>query len=262
MKKILAVIFAVLLLTCGMAVMASAADAAVAAPATDIIPTVDGKMDDVYKNSTPLTIGAEGDELWGKAYLAYDNDYLWVYFEVHDTTVPGMASGNITPACGTDSAFIGINLLNKKSNTSCWNVTAVTESNYFSALYGVMRTAANSSNVWEGGHSHLNKGYKTAVVTTDDGYTAECRITWGVDKNGDAYDTETMFKDGISVVFAITDAAADTLSAEKPSVVIHTSNGAESSVKTIIFLSPPVSVIMSGMNWTSPPVNSRRTAWN
>ncbi len=231
MKKLLSIALAALMLICAMTVVASAAadDVAVAAPATGYIPAADGIKDDVYDQSTPLVIGEEGDDIYAKAYFAYDNEYLYVFVEVKDATIPAPASGNITPATSTDSVMVCINLLNQTSNTAVWNPSAVSEKNYWAGIYGAMRTASNSNQVWEGGHAHLNKGYKAVAVSEDDGYVAEMKIPFGVDMDGNAYDVATLFETGISVEFAIADADTDheALKENEPDIIWYLSSGAD-----------------------------------
>ncbi len=229
MKKILLIALAALMLISAMTVVASAApgDVATAAPATDYIPAVDGVKDDVYDNSTPIVIGADGDAISGKAYFAYDNEFLYVFFEVKDATVPASASGNITPASHTDSAMICINLRDEACDTSVWNTSSVNENNYWTAIYGAMRTAKNSNTAYEGGHAHLNKGYKATAVSSADGYVAEMVIPFGSDFSGNPYSVADFISKGISVEFAIADADTGTEPIKETEVVWHISSGAE-----------------------------------
>ncbi len=229
MKKIIVMALAALLLVCAMTVAASAAvdDVAVAAPAVEYVPAIDGVKDDVYDQSTPLTVGEEGGDVYGKAYFAYDYEALYVFIEVKDSTVPAEASGNITPALHTDSAFVVINLLNKPVTNNCWNKNSAGKDNYWGATYGAMRTAANNSQVFEGGHAHLNYGAQMVSVSDAEGYVAEFKIIFGVDTYGEAFNVETFIETGISVEFAVTDIGTGMAADRSNTPVYYVSNGAD-----------------------------------
>ncbi len=229
MKKIIVMALAALLLVCAMTVVASAAvdDVAVAAPAVEYVPAIDGVKDDVYEQSTPLTVGEEGGEVYGKAYFAYDYEALYVFVEVKDSTVPAEASGNITPALHTDSAFIVINLLNKPVTNNCWNKNSAGKDNYWGATYGAMRTAKNNNQVFEGGHAHLNYGAQMVSLSDAEGYVAEFKIIFGVDTYGEAFSVENFIETGISVEFAVTDIGTGMAADRSNTPVYYVSNGAD-----------------------------------
>ena len=77
--------------------------------------------------------------------------------------------------------------------------------------------------------AHLNKGYKVASVSEDDGYVAELKIPFGVDLDGNAYDVATLFETGISVELAVADAdtAHEALKENEPDIIWYLSSGAE-----------------------------------
>ncbi len=209
MKRIGLVVLAVILLSCVFSVTASAAkdDVGFAAYAGDVIVMTDAVKDEVYEGSTPISIGEEGDGAYGRAYFAYDSEYLYVFFEVVDSTVPAQADGNITQSYFTDSAHIAINLYNENTSTNIWAPKNVGANNSFSAVYGVMRTDPKAAIVYEGGHAHLNNLMAYAEVVSDEqGYTAELAIPFGADHRGKLFDVEMIVHDGISVTLELSDA--------------------------------------------------------
>lgn len=209
MKRICLAMLAVILLSCVFSTTALAAkdEVGVAVYVGDVIVMTDAVKDEVYEGSPPISIGEEGDGAHGKAYFAYDSEYLYIFFEVVDSTVPAPAHGNITQSYFTDSAHIAINLYNEKTVTNIWAPKNVGSNNSFSAIYGVMRTDPKAEIVYEGGHAHLNNVMAYAEVVSDEqGYTAELAIPFGADHRGELFDIEMIVSEGISVTLELSDA--------------------------------------------------------
>ncbi len=170
MKKIFASILATALVAT-LSVAASAADFTASSALNNAI-TVDGVKDVAYV-SAPAAInvaesaGGEGGAT-GNAYMAWDNDYLYVFVEVADEAVTDPA--NVTSIWANDSIEVYLNLAGEEG--------AITDIN--AAQY----TVGPSYTAWAGGGLHRENNMdasKYAWEYTDEGWNIEVAIAWGDD---------------------------------------------------------------------------------
>lgn len=127
-------------------------------------PTVDGKKDSLYDAMEPLETknviaGATIDNpSSAKVWLAWDNDGLYVYAEVNETTPANEAKEEYKQ----DSIEIFTDEDNKKSTVVDTNDTQYRVTSLGSRTLG--NAASNS--------------FKSAVSSTEDGYTVEVKLPW------------------------------------------------------------------------------------
>ncbi len=213
MKRVIASFLTALVVFCAMSVCASADYVTVTAAGTAQAPNIDGYKDPIYEKSTAYALSA--DQVSGEMYIAYDEKYLYVYAEIKDATPAetGNKYANVTGAYRTDSVFFGYNLENENGNNAQYNDeknkadgSGPADKNDFLGVIAIMRGVKDANASKQGGHAFLNK-FKSASVSYADYYTAELRLEWGVDVNGDPFDTDAIFADGISIMFGVHDSA-------------------------------------------------------
>lgn len=179
----------VALLVAALGASASAANSYSAAKGTA---TVDGKKDDIYVCDAVTIDVAEStgktatDGATGKAWLAYDENNLYVYVEVTDSTVTDKSK--VTSIYQNDSIEVYVNFSGKEDAIANINAAQLTYGPSFTTIAG------------GGKYQSENKDdVKTAFTYTDDGYTIEMAIpfvdfdaeegatfTFGVGINDDA----------------------------------------------------------------------------
>lgn len=244
MKRIFSIFLAVVMVVLAVTVTASAANQSAVAAIASTAPTIDGVKDTVYTSSTPLNINqavtGSADDVNGKAYFAYDNEYLYVFVEVNDATKAdkvvdkkGIIDGTNGTSCNSglynDAVSIQFNFDNTSYWSAIWGVGSVNANNDGSGLYMMCR---NGTNAHMGGHvfckdsdGHENSYYfKSAVKEGTNGYTVECRIPFGVDISGNAFNVNTIIENGMSVILQITDGytvnASDSTKGDATNVVV------------------------------------------
>lgn len=158
LRAAVGMIFGVLIVSAG----------AYAAPApTEVFygsPVVDGKRDSVYETMKPLetknviTGSATENPSSARVWLAWDNDGLYVYAEVNETTPANEASEEYKQ----DSIEIFTDEDNRKSTTVDKNDTQYRVTSLGSRTMG---NAASGS-------------FKSEVSTIENGYTVEVKLPW------------------------------------------------------------------------------------
>ena len=166
MKKILASALAVCMMA-ALSVAASAADYNASSALNNEI-VVDGVKDAAYVSAPAVMSVAEATEggATGDVYMAWDNDYLYVFADVTDEAVT--AAADVTSIWANDSIEVYINLSGAEGN-----ITDINAAQY---------TAGPSYTAWAGGGLHRDNNMDAstfAYTYTDTGYTMEMAIAWG-----------------------------------------------------------------------------------
>ncbi len=182
MKKVASLALAALM-TATLAASVNAANTFEAATGT---PTIDGKMDDAYKAATAVkianTASATADKKTsGTAYTLWDNNNIYVFFDIVDPLVSTKTHSKYVADAGTymyesDSVEFFLNL----SGQATGDVTVVNAAQYTAPAPGLGITA----NLWSGRGKQWDacKAKSTyATVKTDKGYAVEMQIAWGAD---------------------------------------------------------------------------------
>lgn len=170
MKKYLVSALAIAMLA-SMSVAANAAEFS-ASNANNWGITLDGVKDDAYVNDSfkiefPEVEGTEGGST-GAGWAAWDDENLYLYVEVYDTTVTKAA--DVTSVYMNDSIEVYINLAGEEG--------AIADIN--AAQY----TIGPSFTEWAGGGLHRENNMadaEFAYAYTDFGYTMELALPWGAD---------------------------------------------------------------------------------
>ncbi len=170
MKKIFASILATALVAT-LSVAASAADFTASSALNNPI-TVDGVKDLAYV-SAPAAItvaeteGGEGGAT-GNAYMAWDDEYLYVFAEITDEALTPV--DQVTSIWSTDSIEVYLNLAGEDGE-----ITAINAAQY---------TVGPNYTAWAGGGMHRDNNMdasKFAWEITDAGWNMEVAIAWGDD---------------------------------------------------------------------------------
>ncbi len=190
MKKTVALMLTILMLAAVLSVFAVPTSAAAAstfeAKKADVAPTIDGVLDEAYKQSTLVminkgpTASAAVGNTYGKAYVLWDFDYMYVFFEVFD---PILSVSNAVESSGIiywkrDSVEFFCDLSGKMEgsmlssiNAGQWQAAAPFEG------------APTEWGIGRGRHQYdenkANSELKGILTTT--GYNVEMKIPWGAD---------------------------------------------------------------------------------
>ena len=246
MKKFGSLALAALMVT-ALSISASAASSIEAAAGTA---EIDGEKDDIYVcdpidiNIDETTGAVNTDNATGKAWVAWDDDYIYTYIEVTDSTVT--AAANVTNIWQNDSIEFYLNVSGTEG--------AITDIDAAQYTYGPSFTT------FAGGGKHRDDNManaKSAYTYTDYGYTVELAIPWGAnytpaaddvitggfgiddDTDGDASTREFhLFSgDGLGTAWQTADANWDTITLttkkyEPPVEVTEDTTGGETAAQT------------------------------
>ncbi len=169
MKKIFASILATALVAT-LSVAASAADFTASSALNNEI-VVDGVKDLAYVSASVAIDVIETEPAGGatgNAYMAWDNDYLYVFAEVTDEVLTSLDTH--TSIWSNDSLEVYLNLSGEEGE-----ITAINAAQY---------TAGPNYTAWAGGGLHRDNNMDAssfAWVETDAGYDIEFAIAWGDD---------------------------------------------------------------------------------
>lgn len=209
MKKSATVVLATIL-TLASSFGALAVRQETSANATYGTPTIDGKLDDIYKKSTPIPVatfgnlansGTEADietMAIGEGYMAWDDANLYYYFSVKDPTpiVESFESGS------TDAIEMGFDFDNTNSDEA--RPVSYGDNGMFlkTAPYAKALGYPEGEVLWVDGFSawldELKEDikYKVATSVNTSGYVVEAKLPLN-----DAI--KSMFKPGYSFGFAV-----------------------------------------------------------
>lgn len=215
--------------------------------------TVDGVKDSFYPDNG-LAVGNETDAVHGTAYFAHDDEYLYVFVEVTDSTIApltadkkGVLGGNVDSYANlgyNDGVAVGYNFGNgTEGNAVAGQITNENAANGGSYFYQRSKKAsigtlgrhpfAPSSTTgakWADMNLQLFKAAGQELTT---GYTAEMRIPFGKNADGTKRDVDALIANGIGILVQITDSTvgADAVAGETaPAANYVLSNTAASSL--------------------------------
>ncbi|MCR4911324.1 MAG: hypothetical protein K5925_02210 [Bacilli bacterium] len=156
--------------------------------------TIDGKKDEAYESAPEIDVSNQSlkelDSLaaTGKAYIKWDNQYIYIFVDVEDDDVDSTTVNNSSPE-KNDSVEIWISTCQTMPTLSTrWGwptggVNSLRPRENYCGEGKFARRAGNPDNPLVGFHWMWdNIGLverKTASVLTDTGYTVEFKIGWG-----------------------------------------------------------------------------------
>ena len=160
MKRLIGIICVVLALTLAMTAISFAATADIVNESAEGTATVDGTKDEAYDAATALEFVQKGssnggsevlDEPIGRAYIINDSDWVYVWFEVYDSSLDNASA-------------------NTYEQDSCEFFWMDDDSKY------QLRVCYDGSISADTGSDWADKGAEFVAVTTDDGFAVEAKF--------------------------------------------------------------------------------------